>query len=397
MAKQPTITPLTQVDVQGKTVLLRTDLNVPMADGVITSYARLDAALPTIKYILQRGGGVIVCSHLGRPSEGRFDADCSLAPVAAALQDSLNVPVPLLRDWLSQPPTVTGGQVVMLENIRFCEGESENNENLARALAGLCDVFVMDAFATAHRAHASTCGVAYHADVACSGLLLQSELDALDRGLANPVAPVVAVVGGAKVSSKLEVLLSLAEKVDWILPGGGIANTFLLARGMDVGRSLCEPDMVTQAKYITQRTTVVLPGDVLVGKGAPDLPIDESPVRAIERIGADEAIYDIGSAAVNDYMMVLHTAKTIIWNGPLGIFEQPAYATGTRVVAETIANSSAFTLAGGGDTIAALELFGLTERMSYVSTGGGAFLEYMEGKDLPGIKALQRIKPLVEY
>lgn len=394
MAATPKITPLTEVELQGKITLVRADLNVPIAEGKVTSDARLRASLPSVQYILEQGGGVLLCSHLGRPTEGEYNPAYSLAPIAALLEELLQVPVPLVKNWQEQPPQIAPGQVALLENVRFCIGETDNAEPLARQLARLCDVFVMDAFGTAHRAHASTCGAAYHAKVACSGLLVQVELEALERSLTQRQSPVVAVVGGSKVSTKLEVLLSLAEQVDCIIPGGGIANTFLLANGVDVGRSLCEPELVIPARHIQSRTQVLLPEDVLVGKNINDT---EPRVCAVSSVDKDEAIFDIGTDSCKRFAQTLLDAKTIIWNGPMGVFEQPAFAQGTQIVAQAISDSKGYSLAGGGDTIAAIDAFAVRDGISYISTAGGAFLEYLEGRELPGIKALKRIKPLASY
>jgi len=370
----------------GCTLLIREDLNVPLKDGKVASDARIRAALPTIEQALAAGAKVLLMSHLGRPVEGEFDPALSLEPVAAHLGELLGRPVPLLPDW--RGGVVFGdGEIAMLENVRFNEGEKKDDEALARAYAGLCDLFVMDAFGTAHRAQASTHGVARYAPAACAGPLLAAELSALERALAEPARPMVAIVGGSKVSTKLTVLETLADKVDQLVVGGGIANTFLAAAGYPVGKSLCEHDLVPAAKALMEKTAVPLPEDVVV---ASEFSADaEATVKAAADVGADDMIFDIGPRAAEALAAQLSGAGTILWNGPVGVFEFEAFAAGTRALSEAIAASDAFSLAGGGDTLAAIDQFGIADRVSYISTGGGAFLEYVEGKTLPAVAVLE--------
>jgi len=370
----------------GCTLLIREDLNVPLKDGKVASDARIRAALPTIEQALAAGAKVLLMSHLGRPVEGEFDPALSLEPVAAHLGELLGRPVPLLPDW--RGGVVFGdGEIAMLENVRFNEGEKKDDEALARAYAGLCDLFVMDAFGTAHRAQASTHGVARYAPAACAGPLLAAELSALERALAEPARPMVAIVGGSKVSTKLTVLETLADKVDQLVVGGGIANTFLAAAGYPVGKSLCEHDLVPAAKALMEKTAVPLPEDVVV---ASEFSADaEATVKAAADVGADDMIFDIGPRAPEALAAQLSGAGPILWNGPVGVFEFEAFAAGTRALSEAIAASDAFSLAGGGDTLAAIDQFGIADRVSYISTGGGAFLEYVEGKTLPAVAVLE--------
>ncbi len=373
-------------DLAGKRVLIREDLNVPVRDGVIASTARIDAALPTLRHCLDAGAAVIVMSHLGRPKPGAIDPALSLAPVATALSEALDLAVPLVGDW-ERGVEVSPGQLALLENVRFRPGETENDDDLARRYASLADIFVMDAFATAHRAQASTHGVARFAAVACAGPLLAAELDALDRALTAPARPVVAIVGGSKVSSKLAVLESLAKVADTLVVGGGIANTFLLAAGQGIGASLAEPELVEVARRIAGKVNVPLPVDVMTAP-SPDAPA------ALLRLAGDvpegEMILDIGPESARRSREVLQDAATILWNGPLGVFERDHFGEGTRVVAEAVASSAAFSIAGGGDTLAAVEKYGVADGISYLSTGGGAFLEYVEGKPLPGVEVLKQ-------
>ena len=377
------------VHLNGKRVLLRADFNVPITEGKITSTARIEAGLASIRFALSQGARVMVTSHLGRPKEGVFDEALSLAPVAQALSAQLQMPVRLLRNWLTEPFTVAEGEVVLLENCRFHVGELGNDQDLARRYSALCDVFVMDAFATAHRAEASTSGVAHFAPVACAGLLLQSELDALTRALATPKRPLLAIVGGSKVSTKLALLKNLLPKVDTLIVGGGIANTFLYAQGKPIGRSLYEPDLVAEAKRLLGEFDAIklpLPQEVVCGKAfAADTP---ATVKAIEAVAEDDLILDIGPNFSQELSQAIAQAGTIVWNGPVGVFEFPSFANGTRTLAHAIAQSSAFSLAGGGDTIAAIEAFGVTNDISYISTGGGAFLAFLEGQTLPAVAAL---------
>ena len=374
------------VPLAGRTLLIREDLNVPLRDGKVASDARIRAALPTIEQALAAGARIILLSHLGRPAEGESDPALSLRPVAARLAELLGRPVPLLTDW-RDGVALDEGAIALLENVRFNSGEKGNDEALARAYAALCDVFVMDAFGTAHRAQASTHGVARFAPIACAGPLLAAELDALERALAAPARPLVAIVGGAKVSTKLAVLETLADKVDQLVVGGGIANTFLAAAGYPVGKSLCEHDLVPAARALMEKTRVPLPEDVVVaGELSAAAP---ATVKAVADVGDDDMILDIGPRAAAAIGAELERAGTILWNGPVGVFEFDAFAGGTRALADAIASSEAFSLAGGGDTLAAIDKFAIAERVSYISTGGGAFLEYVEGKTLPAVAMLE--------
>lgn len=381
---------MSDLDLSGKRVLIREDLNVPVKDGQVTSTARLDAALPTLREALAKGARVMVLSHLGRPKEGVFDPEASLAPVAAKLSELLGRPVPLVKDWLDGV-AVEPGDIVLCENVRFVKGEKADDPALAQRMAALCDVFVMDAFGTAHRAQASTNGVARFAPVACAGPLLVAELDALGAALDSPKRPMVAIVGGAKVSTKLDVLSSLASKVDELILGGGIANTVLAASGVVIGKSLAEQDMVDFARELLAgkfgKVAIPLPVDVVV---APSLDAGvKGVVKSVEDIAGDDMILDIGPQTAAVYATRLRAAGTIVWNGPLGVFEHSEFAAGTKVVAEAVAASEAFSIAGGGDTLAAVEQFGIGDRVSYISTGGGAFLEFLEGKTLPAVATLE--------
>jgi phosphoglycerate kinase len=374
----------------GRRVMIRADLNVPVKDGRVTSDARIVATLPTVREALAKGAAVILLSHLGRPTEGQYAAEHSLAPVAAHLEGLLGQPVRLLRDWLDGIE-VAPGEVVLCENVRFNKGEKKDNEDLARRMAALCDVFVMDAFGTAHRAEASTHGVARFAKVACAGPLLVRELEALGRALREPKRPVVAIVGGSKVSTKLSVLENLITRVDTLIVGGGIANTFIAAAGHPVGKSLHEADLLDEARRLAApgpgRARIPLPRDVVVATEFSEQA--RAVQRAIGEVRADEMILDIGPQTAADYAALIAGAGTIVWNGPVGVFEIPQFAAGTQRLAEAVAASGAFSIAGGGDTLAALDQFGLTERMGYVSTGGGAFLEFLEGKMLPAVAILE--------
>lgn len=376
------------LDLAGKRVLIREDLNVPVKEGVITSDARLVAALPTIKQALQQGSAVIVCSHLGRPEEGLFSEENSLAPVAKYLTEALGQPVRLIKDYLTNGVTVNTGEVVLLENVRFNKGEKKDSDELAKQYASLCDVFIMDAFGTAHRAQASTHGVAKFAKVAAAGPLLSAELAALAKALSTPAQPMAAIVAGSKVSTKLDVLNSLANICDQLIVGGGIANTFLAAAGYAVGKSLYEPELVATAKQIAERVKVPLPTDVVVAKVfAADA---EATVKDIHDIAADDMILDIGPNTAAHFAQLLTSCKTILWNGPVGVFEFEQFAKGTEILANAIAKGDAFSIAGGGDTLAAIDKFGVTAQISYISTGGGAFLEFVEGKLLPAVAVLQQ-------
>ncbi len=370
----------------GKRVLIREDFNVPLSDGTVANDARIVAALPTIRTCIERGAAVIVMSHLGRPKEGEFDPTLSLSPVAAHLAQALGCAVPVVRDWRGGVD-VSPGAVVLLENVRFEPGEGANDDALARDLASLCDLFVMDAFATAHRAHASTHGVASHSPAACAGPLLAAELAALGRALASPSRPLVAIIGGAKVSTKLELLESLADIADRLIVGGGIANTFALAAGRPVGESLAEASLVETARAIAERVDVPLPVDVMTA------PAIDAQVPAVLRRPAEVAeqdmILDIGPGTARAWRDGLADAGTILWNGPLGVFEFDQFGEGTRVIAEGVAAAKAFSIAGGGDTIAAIDKYGVREDISYISTGGGAFLEFVERGTLPAVEILK--------
>ncbi|MFT6476368.1 MAG: phosphoglycerate kinase [Zhongshania aliphaticivorans] len=377
---------MSDVDLSGKRVLIREDLNVPIKDGVVSSDARLRAALPTLKLALAAGAQVIVMSHLGRPTEGEFEEQYSLKPVADYLSEALGQDVALLSDW-QNGVSLANGQLALLENVRFNKGEKKDEESLSKAYAALCDVFVMDAFGTAHRAQASTHGVAKYAPVACAGPLLASELENLERALANPARPFVAIVGGSKVSTKLTVLETLSDKVDQLIVGGGIANTFLAAAGFNVGKSLCEHDLIPKAKALMEKCQIPLPSDVMTGKKFDEN--EPATLRPVEFVGDDDMIFDIGPVSAACLAEILKQAGTIIWNGPVGVFEFDQFADGTEDIARAIAESSAFSIAGGGDTLAAVDKFGIADQVSYISTGGGAFLEYVEGKVLPAVAVLE--------
>ena len=380
---------MTELSVAGKRVMIRVDLNVPVKDGRVSSDARIRAALPTIRDALARGAAVILLSHLGRPKEGCFDPALSLRPVATRLSELLGRTVPLIHDWL-HGFEIAGGEVVLCENVRFNPGEKKNDPALARQMAKLCDIFVMDAFGTAHRAEASTHGVAGFAPTACAGPLLMAELEALERVMRKPARPVVAIVAGAKVSTKLTILKSLAKQVDQLILGGGIANTFLAAAGYPVGKSLCETDLIPEARRLSgkrQRAAIPLPVDVVVGKAVSATAA--AMVCPVSDVGPKELILDIGPKTAAQYAKLLASAGTIIWNGPVGVFEIEQFSKGTRRIAEAVAKSPAFSVAGGGDTLAALDKYGVTDRISYVSTGGGAFLEFLEGATLPAVAALE--------
>lgn len=381
-----TIKLMTDLDLSQKRVLIREDLNVPVKNGVVTSDARINAALPSIKQALGQGAEVILMSHLGRPIEGQFEEQFSLQPVADDLSKKLGTQVQLVSDW-SQGVDVAQGQVVLLENVRFNAGEKTNDDKLSQAYASLCDIFVMDAFGTAHRAQASTHGVAKFAPIACAGPLLAQELDALEKAIATPAAPVGAIVGGSKVSTKLMVLETLADKVDQLIVGGGIANTFLAAAGYPVGKSLYEPDLIPAAKALMEKVQIPMPTDVVVGKEFSENA--EARVVAVEDVEADDMIFDIGPESSVQLAQIIKTLGTIIWNGPVGVFEFDQFAEGTKTLSLAIAASDGFSIAGGGDTLAAVDKYEIADQVSYISTGGGAFLEYVEGKELPAVALLK--------
>jgi phosphoglycerate kinase len=386
-----TILRMTDLDLAGCRVLIREDLNVPVKEGRITSEQRIQAALPTLKAALAKGAAVMVMSHLGRPKEGQWSAEDSLAPVAARLSELLGQPVPLLRDWVDGV-SVEPGNIVLLENCRMNVGEGKDDEALSRKYAALCDVFVMDAFGTAHRAQASTHGVIRFARQACGGPLLMAELDALARALHAPARPLVAIVAGSKVSTKLELLGSLVDKVDQLIVGGGIANTFLAATGHGVGASLCEHDLIDTARQILAQAqargaAIPLPTDVVVApRFAADAP---ATVKPVGEVAADDMILDIGPQTAAAYAAVIAKAGTVVWNGPVGVFEFDVFGGGTEALAHAIADSKAFSIAGGGDTLAAVDKYGVERGIDYISTGGGAFLEFCEGKVLPAVAALE--------
>lgn len=377
---------MTDLDLAGKKVLIREDLNVPVKDGKVTSDARIQAALPTIQLALDQGAKVLVMSHLGRPEEGVFDEESSLQPVADYLQDLLGVPVRLVRDYLGGVDA-KAGEVVLLENVRFNKGEKKDDETLAKQYAALCDVFVMDAFGTAHRAQASTHGVGKFAAVACAGPLLAAELDALGKALKAPQRPLVAIVAGSKVSTKLDVLNSLSTICDQIIVGGGIANTFLAAAGKPMGKSLYEADLLDTARALMDKVAIPLPTDVVVAKAFSE--DAEATIKAAEDVSDDDMILDIGPDSAKALAELLKSAKTILWNGPVGVFEFDQFGKGTEVLAKAIAESDAFSIAGGGDTLAAIDKYGIKSQVSYISTGGGAFLEFVEGKVLPAVAMLE--------
>jgi phosphoglycerate kinase len=383
---------LADLDLKGRRVFIRADLNVPQADdGAVTDDTRIRASVPGIRMALDKGAAVMVTSHLGRPKEGEFSEADSLAPVARRLAELLGRDVPLVRDWVDGV-AVQPGQVVLLENCRFNKGEKKNDEALARKMAALCDVYANDAFGTAHRAEATTHGIAKFAKVACAGPLLAAELDALGRALAAPKRPLVAIVAGSKVSTKLTILKSLSAKVDQLIVGGGIANTFLLAAGLPIGKSLCEADLAPEAKEIAvmmqaRGAAVPIPVDAVCGKAfAADAAATTKDAKSVDD---DDMIFDIGPQTAKRYAEILESAGTIVWNGPVGVFEFDQFGGGTKAVAEAIAASPAFSIAGGGDTLAAIAKYGVTDRIGYISTGGGAFLEFLEGKVLPAVEVLE--------
>ena len=383
---------MTDLDLKGKRVLIREDFNVPVKEGKVTSDVRIQAALPNIQHALKAGAKVILMSHLGRPIEGEYNPEFSMQPVAEHLTKLLGQPVRLIKDWLDGVE-VGEGEAVLCENVRFNVGEKKNNDELAEKMAKLCDIYVMDAFGTAHRAEASTHGVAKFAPVACAGMLLADELDALGKALANPARPMVAIVGGSKVSSKLTVLESLSKIVDQLIVGGGIANTFLVAEGYNVGKSLYEPELVEEAKRLiaeakARGADIPIPTDVIVGKA---FDANEKAVsKLVSEVADDDMIFDIGEQSRAKLVEVLKKAGTIVWNGPVGVFEFDQFGGGTKALSLAIAESAAFSIAGGGDTLAAVDKYNIADQISYISTGGGAFLEFLEGKVLPAVAILEQ-------
>ena len=378
---------MTDLDLKGKRVFIRADLNVPVKDGKVTSDARIRATIPTLKLALEKGAKVMVTSHLGRPTEGEFKPEDSLQPVVDYLNEHLDIPVRLVRDYLDGVE-VNADEIVVLENVRVNKGEKKNDPELGKKYAALCDVFIMDAFGTAHRAQASTYGVAEFAPVACAGPLLAAELDALGKALKEPARPMVAIVGGSKVSTKLEVLNSLSKIADQIIVGGGIANTFIAAAGHNVGKSLYEADLIPVAKELAASTDIPVPVDVRVGtEFSETAPATE---KSVTEVKDDESIFDIGDKSAEQLAEIIKNAKTVLWNGPVGVFEFPNFRKGTEIISHAIANSDAFSIAGGGDTLAAIDLFGIADKISYISTGGGAFLEFVEGKVLPAVEILEK-------
>ena len=382
-----TVKLMTDQALAGKRVLIREDLNVPIKDGVVSSDARIKAALPTIKLALQAGAKVILMSHLGRPTEGQYEDSYSMKPVAAYLSDLLDCSVNVVRDWRDGLESANGS-ITMLENVRFNSGEKSNDDDLAKAYAELCDVFVMDAFGTAHRAQASTHGVAKFASIACAGPLLAKELEALETALAVPAKPIAAIVGGSKVSTKLMVLETLADQVDQLIVGGGIDNTFLAAAGKNVGKSLCEQDLIPAAQALMQKVSIPLPTDVVVGKEFSETAV--AVIKAVDEVADDDMIFDIGPDSASHLASLIGSMGTIIWNGPVGVFEFDQFAQGTKALALAIAQSDGFSIAGGGDTLAAVDKYNIGQQVSYISTGGGAFLEYVEGKQLPAVAMLKQ-------
>lgn len=386
-----TIIKMTDIDLSGKRVLIREDLNVPIQDGAITSDARIKAALPTITKALEAGAKVMIMSHLGRPTEGEYNEEYSLQPVVNYLDDAIHYPVRLEKDYLSGLE-VNAGELVVFENVRFNKGEKKNEDGLAKQLANLCDVFVMDAFGTAHRAQASTHGVAKYAPIACAGPLLVNELAALGKALDNPTRPLVAIVGGSKVSTKLTVLDSLSKIADTIVVGGGISNTFVAAAGNEVGKSLYEKDLIPEAQRLCKQTEIVFANDVTITRdGFSDWKHDSSTIiKKASNVDSEDDIIDYGPETAAKVAEIIKSAGTILWNGPVGVFEIDAFAKGTEVISHAIADSAAFSIAGGGDTLAAVDKYNIKDKVSYISTGGGAFLEFLEGKKLPAVEILEQ-------
>ena len=378
---------MSELDLSGKRVLIREDLNVPVKNGEVTSDARIRASLPTIELALKAGAKVMVMSHLGRPTEGEYNEEFSLQPVANHISKLLDREVPLIKDWLDGGFEVAEGELVLLENVRFNVGEKKDNEELSQKMAALCDVYVMDAFGTAHRAQASTHGVAQFAEVACAGPLLAGELDALGKALDKPARPLAAIVGGSKVSTKLEVLTALSDQVDQLIVGGGIANTFLAAAGKPVGKSLCEHDLIPVAQDLMKKVNIPMPVDVVVAKEFAETA--EATVKSVDDVAEDDMILDIGPQSAQNLAELLKDAGTIIWNGPVGVFEFDQFGEGTKTLSLAIAENQGFSIAGGGDTLAAVDKYDIADKVSYISTGGGAFLEFVEGKKLPAVAALE--------
>lgn len=377
---------MTDLELQGKRVLIREDLNVPIKNGIITSDARILAAIPTIEYVLKAGARVILMSHLGRPIEGNFNEQYSIKPIARYIQELLKVNITVTSDR-EEKIFNCDSDLIFLENVRFNEGEKTNSQSLSKSYASLCDIFVMDAFGAAHRSQASTYGVAKYAPISCAGPLLVRELNVLDKILKQPARPMVAIVGGSKVSSKLAVLKKLADKVDQLIVGGGIANTFLAAKGLPIGSSLFEHNLIAEAKEIMLKTEILLPTDVIVGKEFCESTI--ATVKSVNEISSKDMIFDFGPISAKKLANILVSSGTILWNGPIGVFEFDQFQGGTKTIAEAIAHSNSYTVAGGGDTLAAIDKFGIIDKISYISTGGGAFLEYVEGKTLPAVEMLQ--------
>lgn len=377
---------MTDFELQGKRVLIREDLNVPIKNGIITSDARILAAIPTIEYALKAGARVILMSHLGRPIEGNFNEQYSIKPIARYIKEMLKVDITVTSDR-EEKIFNCDSDIIFLENVRFNEGEKTNSQSLSKSYASLCDIFVMDAFGAAHRSQASTYGVAKYAPISCAGPLLVRELNVLDKILKQPARPMVAIVGGSKVSSKLAVLKKLADKVDQLIVGGGIANTFLAAKGLPIGSSLFEHNLIAEAKEIMLKTEILLPTDVIVGKEFCESTI--ATVKSVNEISSKDMIFDFGPVSAKKLANILVSSGTILWNGPIGVFEFDQFQGGTKTIAEAIAHSNSYTVAGGGDTLAAIDKFGIIDKISYISTGGGAFLEYVEGKTLPAVEILQ--------
>jgi phosphoglycerate kinase len=383
---------MTDLDLHGKRVLIRQDLNVPIKDGKVTSDKRIAASLPTIEHAMNAGAKVMVMSHLGRPTEGEYDAQFSMIPVGDHMSALLGHNVEMVKDWVNGVGSMNNGDVVLCENVRFNAGEKKNDDELSKKMAALCDIYVMDAFGTAHRAQASTHGVAKYAPVACAGPLLAGELEALGKALDDPARPMVAIVGGSKVSTKLTVLESLSGVVDQLIPGGGIANTFIAASGHNVGKSLCEEDLIPEAKRLMEAARakggeIPVPTDVVVGKEFSESA--DAVVKKVEDVEDDDMIFDIGPETAARFSEMMKTAGTIVWNGPVGVFEFDQFGEGTKTLGQAIAASDAFSIAGGGDTLAAVDKYGIADKVSYISTGGGAFLEFLEGKKLPAVAMLE--------